>query len=103
MDTAEERATSPGPEDAPIDPVDAKAGEPLLAETASRKDSEGALRESLDKLRAAELLRRSSEEELRDFFENATVALHWVGPDGTILWANRAELDLLGYSADEYI
>ena len=29
--------------------------------------------------------------------------LHWVGPDGRIIWANRAELDLLGYSPDEYI
>ena len=31
------------------------------------------------------------------------MALHWVGPDGTILRANRAELELLGYSPDEYI
>lgn len=43
------------------------------------------------------------EKELRDFFENATTALHWVGLDGTILWANNAELNLLGYTCDEYI
>jgi PAS domain S-box-containing protein len=43
------------------------------------------------------------EEELRDFIENATVALHWVGADGLILWANKAELCLLGYDAREYI
>ena len=43
------------------------------------------------------------ERELRDFVENAAVALHWVAEDGTILWANRAELILLGYSAQEYI
>jgi len=41
--------------------------------------------------------------ELRDFLENAGVALHWVGEDGTILWANLAELEFMGYSADEYI
>jgi len=29
--------------------------------------------------------------------------MHWVGPDGTILRANRAELELLGYSAEEYV
>ena len=29
--------------------------------------------------------------------------MHWVGPDGRILWANRAELDLLGYASEEYI
>jgi PAS domain S-box-containing protein len=46
---------------------------------------------------------RRSEQELADFFENATVGLHWVGPDGTILRANRAELDLLGYSREEYV
>jgi PAS domain S-box-containing protein len=31
------------------------------------------------------------------------VGLRWVGPDGRILWANRAELDLLGYSEPEYV
>jgi PAS domain-containing protein len=49
-----------------------------------------------------EALRRS-EQELADFFENATVGLHWVGPDGTILRVNQAELDLLGYTREEYI
>ncbi|MEP7205863.1 MAG: PAS domain S-box protein [Casimicrobiaceae bacterium] len=43
------------------------------------------------------------DEDLADFFEQAPIALHLVGPDGTILRANRAELDLLGYSADEYV
>jgi PAS domain S-box-containing protein len=46
---------------------------------------------------------RRSQQELADFFDNAPVGLHWVGPDGIILRANRAELNLLGYSADEYI
>ena len=41
--------------------------------------------------------------ELADFFENAAMPLHCVGPDGTILRANQAELDLLGYSRDEYV
>jgi PAS domain S-box-containing protein len=43
------------------------------------------------------------EREQRDFLENAAVAMHWVGEDGTILWANRAELELLGYAAEDYI
>jgi PAS domain S-box-containing protein len=42
-------------------------------------------------------------EALQDFVENATVPIHWVGPDGTILWANRAELELLGYDRREYV
>src|SRR4051812_17775143 len=41
--------------------------------------------------------------DLEDFFENGAVPLHLVGEDGTILRANRAELELLGYSADEYV
>ncbi len=56
----------------------------------------------LQQKRSEEQLRQR-EEELADFFESASVGLHWVGPDGIILRANRAELELLGYSADEYI
>ena len=43
------------------------------------------------------------ERDLSDFIENAAVALHWVGDDGTILWANNAELQLLGYERAEYV
>ncbi|HEX8533829.1 MAG TPA: PAS domain S-box protein [Allosphingosinicella sp.] len=41
--------------------------------------------------------------DLEDFFENGTVGLHLVGPDGTILKANRADYEPLGYTADEYV
>lgn len=41
--------------------------------------------------------------ELSDFLENGSVALHWVNDQGIIVWANQAELDLLGYSKEEYI
>jgi PAS domain S-box-containing protein len=40
---------------------------------------------------------------LADFFENGAVALHFVAGDGTILRANQAELDLLGYESEEYV
>ena len=40
---------------------------------------------------------------LEDFFENGTVGLHLVAGDGTILRANRADYEPLGYTADEYI
>src|SRR5437762_12362380 len=42
------------------------------------------------------------ERELADFVDNAD-GLHRVGPDGIIVWANQALLDLLGYARDEYI
>ncbi len=51
----------------------------------------------------AESTLRQREKELTDFFDNSAEGLHRVGPDGTILWANKAELSMLGYRAEEYI
>lgn len=42
-------------------------------------------------------------DDLEDFFENAAIALHVVAADGTILRANKAELDLLGYAREDYV
>ncbi|WP_313943322.1 MULTISPECIES: PAS domain-containing protein [Calothrix] len=50
-----------------------------------------------------EVALRRSQQKLTDFVENAAVGMHWVKADGTIIWANQAELDLLGYSRFEYI
>lgn len=44
-----------------------------------------------------------SRRDLEDFFENGAVALHWVASDGSILRVNQAELDLLGYTREEYV
>jgi len=41
--------------------------------------------------------------ELSDFVENASIPLHWVDGKGIILWANKAELDALGFEMDEYV
>src|SRR6266849_5317985 len=46
---------------------------------------------------------RARERDLTDFVESASLGLHWVGADGRILWANQAELDLLGYAKEEYL
>jgi PAS domain S-box-containing protein len=51
----------------------------------------------------AEEERTRVERDYVDFVENAALGLHWVGEGGKILWANQAELDLLGYTHDEYI
>ncbi len=53
-------------------------------------------------LRSQEALRRS-QQELTDFIEDAPIPMTWVGPDGTILWANHARLEMLGYSKEEII
>lgn len=60
-----------------------------LAVAVSRKRTEAAL--------------RRSEHELADFFDSATLGLHWVDADGIIIRANRAELQMLGYSSEEYV
>ncbi|HZR28597.1 MAG TPA: PAS domain S-box protein [Terriglobales bacterium] len=61
----------------------------LQREMAERKKAQHALQ-----LREAELV---------DFLEHAVIAMHWVAADGTILWANKAEMELLGYSREEYV
>lgn len=50
-----------------------------------------------------ELHLRSKEQSIIDFFENGVIGLHLVGPNGIILHANQAELDLLGYTRQEYV
>lgn len=62
----------------------------------------GSVGQYIERQTGADELRRS-EAELAEFFENATIGLHWVGPDGTILRANRAELEMLGYTREEYV
>jgi PAS domain S-box-containing protein len=75
----------------------------LEGEVEYRKTIERELREVLDARRRAEDSIRRSEQDLKDFLETAAEGMHWVGPDGIIIWANKAELQLLGYSRDEYI
>jgi len=53
--------------------------------------------------REAERDLRRREREFADFVENAAEGLHQVGADGTILWANKAELQMLGYRWEEYV
>jgi PAS domain S-box-containing protein len=45
----------------------------------------------------------NNERVLYDYFQNATIGLHWVNSDGIIVWANPAELKMLGYEPEEYI
>jgi PAS domain S-box-containing protein len=62
-----------------------------------------ALETEIARRQSVERALRESRAELLDFVENAAVALHWVDADGRIIWANQAELDLLGLSSDEYV
>jgi PAS domain S-box-containing protein len=69
----------------------------ILQQKARALEAEVAHRREVEK----ELVRR--ERELADFFDNAAEGLHKVAADGRILWANRAEVELLGYEREEYV
>ena len=69
----------------------------LLQQRTAALETENAERKKVEERLACR------EKELVDFLENSVIGIHQVGPDGTILWANKAELQLLGYAADEYI
>ena len=53
--------------------------------------------------RRTEAMLADRERELTDLLENGVFAMHSVSADGTILWANRAELQMLGYEREEYV
>jgi serine/threonine-protein kinase len=77
-----------------ISPIRTTSGEIIGASKLARSIHKQRFLESeLDKSRKA----------LMEFAENANVPLHCVDGSGTIVWANNAELALLGYSKEEYI
>jgi len=61
------------------------------------------IKRDITERKAAEAALRLSEQELADFFDNAPIGLHWVGPDGTILRANQSQLDMLGYTHEQFV
>jgi PAS domain S-box-containing protein len=52
---------------------------------------------------SSELALAASQQGISDFIENAQIGMHWVDIEGNIIWANQAELDLLGYDRSAYI
>ncbi len=75
----------------------------LEEQTARLAQANHELRVEIAECRRTEAESRRNLEELTDFVENGPLSLHWVGPDGSILWANQAELDMLGYTRAEYV
>jgi PAS domain S-box-containing protein len=59
--------------------------------------------QDISALKAMEAELHRKNQDLEDFFENSVVGLHIVSGDGIILRANKAELDMLGYTAEEYV
>ncbi|CAM0999822.1 histidine kinase [Rhodanobacter sp. Root179] len=80
--------------------LEAAAGERLRASLSVSAVMGGELPSGV-LLKCFQLARASDDAE--DLFENGAVGLRLVAADGTILRANRTELDLLGYRRDEYV
>eukprot|EP00284_Hemiselmis_tepida_P002703 CAMPEP_0174951288 /NCGR_PEP_ID=MMETSP1355-20121228/94772_1 /TAXON_ID=464990 /ORGANISM="Hemiselmis tepida, Strain CCMP443" /LENGTH=841 /DNA_ID=CAMNT_0016198939 /DNA_START=211 /DNA_END=2736 /DNA_ORIENTATION=+ len=47
--------------------------------------------------------KRAGEKDLVDFLNKAPIAMHWLSGTGHVLWANETEMNVLGYTAEEYI
>jgi len=77
-----------------ISPIKNAAGQIIGASTIARDITE-------QKRLEAALRRR--EQELTNFIENAAIGIHWIDTDGIIVWANQTELDMLGYTREEYV
>ena len=89
-----------------VRPAETRADEPGPArdlEIAALQQKAAALEDEIRRRTEAEVALRQSERALQDFLESAPQCIHRVGPDGTLLWANAAELSLLGYEARDYI
>jgi PAS domain S-box-containing protein len=71
----------------------------LRAELARRTAVEAELRASLHALRESE----RAAQDLAEFLDHAPIPIHSIDASATIVWANQAELELMGYRADEYI
>jgi PAS domain S-box-containing protein len=79
-------------------------GEPQRARIVAQLQLKtAALEREIELRKRIESMLADRERELSDLVENAVYAIHKVGPDGTILWANPAELALLGYESAEYV
>ena len=77
--------------------------EERLREIARLQQKAASLEAEIAERKKSEKILLQRERELSDFLNNAAEGVHQVAADGTILWANNAELSLLGYEPDEYI
>jgi PAS domain-containing protein len=90
-------AASPMTADAEESPMGANRFELDLHTADQASSTEAGVLENEKAVRKASAQLR--QKELTDFIEHAVEGLQQVGSDGKILWANPAQLKLLGYAA----
>ena len=84
-------------------PADCGAAIGLLVTDLTTEKFHQELAAAHDALRDSETELRRSRDQLSVLLETAAMGLHRVAHDGTILWVNEAELQLLGYDREEYL
>lgn len=99
---AEETDTAPAAAHGPFRAIPARPSDSQPAEDRPPAGQVVSLPRSAVKPRSANIP-QPPEAELRHLLEDAAVGIHWLAPDGTILWANRTELSLLGYQDDRFV
>jgi len=70
--------------------------------TNQRKQCRISFTDITERIKAEQLLRRS-EQNLSAFFNHSPIGLQWLSGSGNILRANQAQIDMLGYSPEEYL
>jgi PAS domain S-box-containing protein len=83
--------------------VSGETSEDRLRSIAILQQQAAALQSEVDARRRAEVELRRQRHELQSLVDHASIGLHWVDARGTIVWANAAELAMLGYTHAEYI
>jgi PAS domain S-box-containing protein len=83
--------------------LEGRSPEPAPMTVPELQQQARALRGEVARRQRAEETLRQRERELAEFLNNASEGIHKVAADGTILYANRAELELLGYRWEEYV
>jgi PAS domain S-box-containing protein len=61
------------------------------------------LQSKIMELQSTDLALEISQQGISDFIENAVIGMRWLDQDGIVVWANQAELEILGYDGSEYI
>ena len=92
------------PPQPPVMDADRRSPERMILELA------GACIGMLDREHAAETVSAPDQATLRDtmrtledFFEHVPIGLHWTARDGTILRANREDLEMLGVAPEDFV
>jgi two-component system sensor histidine kinase VicK len=71
--------------------------------TKAPMNREEMLEKALAESKSKQKLLEQQLEDLTDFVENGSLPMHWVNGSGIIIWANQAELDMLGYTKAEFV